>query len=107
MTDLLTNIAGWCCPTVIHDGETFRRMLSGPTFDADGYQRAERIHGIAQCPDCGLWWPLIEQVEAWRHGRGKYRGKHLAIEWGPGTAECLECGVVLVDSFDGCFVIRP
>jgi hypothetical protein len=104
--DLLRLIRGWRCPAD-QNAETFRRLLRRPAFDQDGYMRAQRIHGIAQCPDCGLWWPLIEEVEAWVAGTGEHDGKWIATEWGPGTAECIECGCIVVDTFDGCFVIRP
>lgn len=109
MSDPLDRIVGWCCP-VDGDQRPFTRLIEGPHFDAEGYQRASRINGIAQCPDCGLWWPLVEEIEAWTDGSsipsGKFAGKWVASEWGPGVANCLECDVVIVDSFDGTYLLR-
>lgn len=109
--EALDRIAGWCCPA--DDRDPFTKLLGKPYFDKDGFQRGTRINGIAQCPECGLWWPLIEEVEAWVSGDEigdagrKFSGKWVATEWGIGTAECLDCGCIVIDSFDGCYLIRP
>jgi hypothetical protein len=68
--------------------------------DNDGCQRGERINGSAECPDCGLWWPLIEEPEEWDTETGD------VVSWGPGAAECADCELVIIDTFDGAFVIR-
>lgn len=109
LTEQLDRIAGWCCPANLN-GDEFTRLIKGPYFDADGYQCGERINGVAQCPDCGRWWPLIESVEAWQMAGDnlpeRFRGKWIATEWGPGHAECVDCELAIVDSFDGTYVIR-
>lgn len=77
-------------------------VVRGPWMDKDRYERATRVNGCVVCPHCDLFCPYFEDVEAWTEQDGVWR----ATEWGPGTAECLECGAVFVDTFDGCFELR-
>lgn len=102
--DLLVRILGWRCPTRFSpDPYCVRLTIGQRPYDADGYERTKRINGVLQCPHCGLYWPIIEEPEAWtRDDRGRWR----ATEWGPGTAECLQCKRVFVDTFDGYFELR-
>lgn len=76
-------------------------VIRGPWYDEDKYERAERVDGHVFC--CGFAWPLVEDIEAWVEDGtlGFWR----AAEWGPGTAECFECGTIYVDTFDGCFAL--
>lgn len=78
-------------------------LLDGPTFDANGYQRASRINGCFVCPDCDLVWPLMEDVEAWRKGDD---GRYHAIEWGLGYGFCEQCNLAVHGGFDCDYVIR-
>jgi hypothetical protein len=79
------------------------KVIDGPYFDDDGYQRATRINGAFVCPDCCLVWPMYEDVCAWR----KYPdGKYHAIEWDMGHGECEICGVVVFEGFDEDYVFR-
>jgi len=103
VSDILDRIAGWCCPANMNTSDGFTQLITGPYFDEQGYQRGERINGVVQCPDCGLWWPLVEDVEVWVSGGD---GKWHASEWGLGVANCLECECVIIDSFDGSYVLR-
>jgi len=101
MTDILETCQGDAVS--VNPQIPYIAMIRGPWWDVDGRQRAERINGCVVCPDCGLLWPLREEVEAWI----KKDGRWYASEWGPGAAECIECGLVMVDGFDGCHVLRP
>lgn len=105
--DLLTRLAGWRIPL----GERLIRWLKRLSVDAEGYEGGQRINGYVECPRCGLCWPLIEEPEAWEQefvsdGDGEPMERWKATEWGPGTAECLECNLCFVDSFEGTFVLR-
>lgn len=94
-----------CCPADF-DGESFTMTVEGPYFDSERYQREKRFNGIAQCPECGLWWPLIEEVEEWEEFQeGPLEGYWRAVSWGPGSAQCTFCDLVMIDSFDGKFVL--
>lgn len=101
--ELLTRIQGWRCPARYpheHD-QPFVHQLGQITFDKELFQRGERINGVTECPRCGLLWPSIEEPECWEEcGRQK-----VAIEWGPGTAECLDCDICIVCGFDCDYVI--
>lgn len=77
-------------------------IVRGPWFDDQGHEQAERVNGHVFCPRCEIAVPFFEQPEAWIDQNGEWR----ATEWGPGTAECPECGCVFVDTFDGCFELR-
>lgn len=79
-------------------------FLELPHFDSDGYERARRINGSFACPDCGLIWPLIEEVEAWVMGN---RGRWIASEWGLGVGFCEKCEIWVHAGFDCDYVIRP
>lgn len=69
-------------------------------YDADGYQRKEKCTAVAECLVCGKDVLLISDTEAWTQRRdGHWRHS----EYGPGAGEC--CERVIVDTFDGCFVL--
>lgn len=95
------NCRNWCSPAPWRHG-IFVVVTKQLAYDADGYERGERIHGVIECPYCDVVWPLIEEPECWEQHGEKWK----CIEWGPGTAECLECDRVFVDGFDGCFVLN-
>lgn len=98
--DLLTTLRGWQVP--IRDGVLHYLNYH---LDAENHERCQRINGYAECPDCGLAWPMIDEPEAWTLSEAT--GVWEATDFGPATAECLDCGLCIVDTFDGCFVIRP
>lgn len=83
-------------------------MLVEPHWETDKhgarYQRATRINGHFVCPDCGLVWPLWEDVEAWIAGRDT--GWWYASEWGPGYGFCQECQLAFHEGFDSDYIIR-
>jgi hypothetical protein len=79
------------------------KVIDGSRFDEVGYQRATRINGSFVCPDCGLVWPMYEDVCAWARGPN---GKWLATEWDTGRGECEICGVVVFEGFDTDYVFR-
>lgn len=101
-TQLLERIRGWSCPTNLAP-DPYVRLLS-QTWDAANHERIERINGEIRCPHCGQYWPLIESTEEWRLSRET--GRWMSVGYGPGTAECLECERVFVDTFDGCFELK-
>lgn len=78
-------------------------VVDGPYFDDKGYQRATRINGAFVCPDCGLVWPMYEDVCAWTDGPN---GTWLATEWDTGHGECEVCGLVYFEGFDKDYVFR-
>lgn len=78
-------------------------LLSGPTWDSDGYQRAERINGAVNCPGCGDVLPVVEDVCEWQQGAD---GRYHATEWDTGHAWCDQCDLCIVEGFDHDYVIR-
>ncbi len=66
-------------------------------FDAEGYERTERLNGAYQCPKCELWWPVIESPDCWTVSAP---GQRKALEWF-GFAACSDCELLMVDQPDG------
>lgn len=62
-------------------------------FDHEGHERTQRRNGGAQCPECGLWWPLIEEPDEWNH-------KLQAIGWWGGVV-CENCHLLIVEQLGG------
>lgn len=79
-------------------------ILEGPAWDKDNRQRARRVNGCVPCPECGLLWPWVQEVEAWTRADDSTRW--FATEWDLGTAFCEECEIALVGGFDHDYVIR-
>jgi hypothetical protein len=73
-----------------------RRLEPDGTYHVEG----QRQNGEICCPRCGAWVPLIEDVDEWRTDTGEVTPGG----WGPGLAE--HCGLLMVDSWDGCMVYR-
>lgn len=94
-------------PIDISSDRPFIVLLRVPHFDDTGYQRAERINGAVECPDCGLWWPLVEEIVEWIERPEGPKEMWFASGWDTGSAWCSECDILLADGFDGCYVIRP
>lgn len=69
------------------------------------YETATRINGCFACPDCGLIWPLFEDVEEWTEGK-RPDGRWHAKAWGPAHGFCEECGTFICEGFDCDYVIR-
>lgn len=72
--------------------------------DGNQYETATRINGCFVCPDCGLIWPLFEDVEVWTESGQP--GRWQAKEWGPGHGYCEECGLFFCEGFDRDYVMR-
>lgn len=67
-------------------------------FDDEGHERGERRNGGVQCPECELWWPTIEEPDAWTLDEST--GKWNATGWWGGTV-CELCSLLLVEQPDG------
>lgn len=69
-------------------------------YDDEGYERRDRLEVECECNICGGRVELWSDTEAWTMlPDGKWRHD----EYGPAQGEC--CGLVYVDTFDGCFVL--
>lgn len=97
MPDLLTRIRRWQSPAPWAP-EPFVVLIRKPRFDAEGTQRAKRINGSVECPKCGLYWPMVEDIGEWTQGDD---GRWHSRGWNHGFAECLICGLVFADTFEG------
>ena len=64
----------------------------------DGHELTQRRVGATQCPQCGLWWPDIEEPDEWTED--KENGRWNAIGWWGGTC-CEECGLLMIEQPDG------
>lgn len=71
-------------------------------FDEDGYERRERVDAICECPTCGKEVAMWSDTEEWTKGKdGRWHHSQYA---GCAMGEC--CGKVLIDTFDGSFVLE-
>lgn len=95
----LDRVQGWRCRL----SEWMHGAVLWQHYDDEGYERGERLYGEICCPHCGLNWPLVDTPESWIENDD---GTWKAEDWGPGHAECLECGAVFVDTFEGCFELK-
>lgn len=71
-------------------------------FDETGHERRERVDAIAECPTCGKEVELLADTEEWRQGED-HRWHHSEYA-GCAMGEC--CGMVLIDTYDGAFVLN-
>lgn len=97
--------AGMFCPIDLPERALPFIIPLWDEFDSEGFQRGERINGAVQCPQCGLWWPCVEEPEAWEEegqedGWGMGTGRWLATEWWGGVV-CGDCNLLMVDQLDG------
>lgn len=70
-------------------------------WDKDGYERTERRNGAVQCPRCDLWWPCIEEPQAWSQTLDSIMDERMdAIEWWGGVV-CEECNLLMAEQPDG------
>lgn len=67
-------------------------------FDADGYERRERLESVVDCSVCDEEVALWSDTESWVV---KPDGKRLHSSYGPAQGCC--CGRLYVHSFEGCF----
>jgi len=67
-------------------------------WNEDGFEQTQRRNGAAQCPQCGLWWPIIEEPCAWTCEPG---ARHNATEWWEGFQVCSECSLLMLEQPDG------
>jgi len=70
-------------------------------FDETGHERRERVDAIVECPVCGNEVALWSDTEEWK--RGDDLRWHHSRYAGCAMGEC--CGKILVDTFDGSFVL--
>lgn len=78
---------------------------SPPRFDDEGFERTERRNGACQCPECGLWWPSIEEPDMWTEDNS---GRWIAEGWWGGVV-CERCEVLMIEQPDGsgeCYKLR-
>jgi len=64
----------------------------------DGNECGERIGGWDCCPKCGLWWPVVENPDAWVESDD---GTHWVADGWWGAAVCTECEILMVSQPDG------
>lgn len=97
MADLMLYAQGWDIKPVYLQRE----------YDANGYERTQRINGGYQCPKCELWWPCVEEPDCWtmnQHDENKWD----AEGWFGGVV-CEDCGLLMIDQPDGtaeCYSLR-
>lgn len=72
-------------------------------FDAEGYERRERLVAIGECDHCGKRIEMWESTVEWVQGRDK-RWKHNAYD---GLAIGFCCGSMYADDWDGCRRFDP
>lgn len=70
-------------------------------YDPDGCRRKEACLGVCDCPVCGRELFLVADTECRTEGEG---GRWEHDGYGPAEAVC--CGLLVVDSWDGCSVYR-
>lgn len=75
-----------------------RYVLLNRRFDEQHYERGERIGGYCQCPKCGLWWPVVEEPDAWE--QRPLEDVWFAVEWWGGCV-CEVCNLLMVSQPDG------
>lgn len=67
-------------------------------WDDEGYERTQRRNGACQCPQCGLWWPNIEEPDMWTYN--EQTGKWDASGWWGGVV-CGGCQLLMIEQPDG------
>ena len=95
--------AGYHCPINLPTADPYTpylRVLSR-SFDADGFERGERINGFTECPKCGRWWPNVEEPDCWEEGEDAgHETIWLATGWW-GSSICEECDLLMIEQPDG------
>lgn len=76
-----------------------RRVSERRHYDAAGYERTEIRTGACQCPECGLWWPVIESPDVWTQNREDTAKMNATGWWG--AAQCATCDLLMVEQPDG------
>lgn len=107
MVTLEQHIEGWGCGLVDPFECVLKRTVQLEVMDGSRMGRCEtitRINGELQCPGCGLHWPMIEETDCWTEDAA---GVWRSTDFGPGTAECLVCDRIFIDTFEGCFELLP
>jgi hypothetical protein len=72
-------------------------------FDAEGYERRMWAYTVVECPGCQTTLVLVAETESWEQ-RDDGRWNH--AEYGPAEGVCEPCGLLFVDSWDGCLSYR-
>lgn len=75
-----------------------RRYREVRHWDEENHELTQIRTGAYQCPECGLYWPLIEEPDAWR--LNEETGRWDAVDWWGGVV-CEECGLLMIDQPDG------
>jgi uncharacterized protein YbaR (Trm112 family) len=87
------------CPIGLPRSKQTRQLiLLSRSFDENGYERGDRINGFCKCPACRLWWPIVEEPDAWE--LDEESGKWFAVEWWGGSV-CAVCNLLMVEQPDG------
>jgi hypothetical protein len=68
------------------------------TWDDDSHERRTCLGAVVTCPRCGKTVGLVCETEAWEQMAGDGRWHHGG--YGPAQGVC--CGLLFVDSWDGC-----
>lgn len=71
-------------------------------FDDTAHERRRQVTAICECPTCGEEVAMWSETEEWCKGKDG-RWNHLNYD-GCSTGEC--CGKVLIDTFDGSYVLE-
>ncbi len=69
-------------------------------FDAEGYERCERLEALAECPKCGKEVECWADTEAWL----KKGGKWFHSEYGGAQGVCEKCHLLIADCLSDGFL---
>lgn len=92
------------CPANLPTRATPYCVRLSNSFDEDGYEQGQRINGFDCCPQCGLWWPCIEEPDCWEEDDSRWK----ATGWW-GASVCEDCGLLMIEQPDGrgeCYQLR-
>ena len=67
-------------------------------WDEVGYETTQQRIGATQCPRCRLWWPEIQEPDAWTFNEDNDLWD--ANDWWGGVV-CELCGLLMVEQPDG------
>ncbi|TXH55021.1 MAG: hypothetical protein E6Q97_09730 [Desulfurellales bacterium] len=87
----------FCNQRTLHTEDTVI-LRTRRVWDEDGFERGQRRNGATQCGECGLWWPNIEEPDAWQEN--PETGKFDAVAWWGGVV-CEQCDLLFVEQPDG------
>lgn len=79
------------------DANDIKPVRLSHSWDSEHFEQGEIIRGYYQCPQCGLWWPCVEEPDCWEEEPDGFKR---ATGWW-GAAVCEECGLLMADQPDG------